>query len=278
MLVPRRGNSESFYIVFSDLLFCTMLIFLMLFVMILAMVRPIEPQEPQPPVQESPAVELVVAIDISGSMQEPYDEMKRALLDLGRNFPRIVDNFSIGIVAYRLDHPNGGLVFPLTEMNSRSVRDLQVWLDRVSPSNGAVDPAQGLDLAVQQFSTPASGEKTIRSLVIIGDVGPFEYPNFLEWDVASSSAQSRVARALQITREFSDSSETHQVLSMYTYDPARYEEPHRPYSEQFFCQIGEAAGTQGLYTKTRGSMMWILLESFLPQEDSNQNREPVTCS
>lgn len=156
MKLSGDGGRDSFYESFSDLIFATMAIFVLLMMVFLTLIRPegeidterakqletevarileeqsktkAELERSREQVKQltetlyaaapvtAKGLSLVVAVDTTGSMGEPLGHLIEALRTITVVLPRITTKFYIGIVAYR-DTGNGEplQVFPLRQI------------------------------------------------------------------------------------------------------------------------------------------------------------------
>lgn len=256
-LLRRKTKPEGFYESFSDLIFATMAIFILLFVVILSQVNP----KPKP----EQAVDLVVAIDISGSMKEPLGELIETLRDLSRNFPNIIKDFRIGVVAYSENHPQGSKVFPLTTMTENSIAELDDWLANTTHRGGAVDINRAIGRAIEILE-PQPNSARRKSLVIIGDAGPYEAINgeTIEYFPDGKTDKRYESIAFDLVRDFAAASDENRVLTIFTGTNPR-QVAYKP-SSVFFCKVAASANGKGRYTASARKLVWELMESFLVED------------
>lgn len=206
MKLTNRTRGTSFYESFSDLIFGTMAIFVLLFIIMMSQVNPeiVTPEELKELQQENFAqrmqiqkfqkenqdlraeanqaleqleralethpIELVIAIDISSSMTQPLQSLKDAIQKLAVELPRVTDEFRVGIVGYG---GNGKRVtFEKRTMDSVGLRELREFLRTLQLVGGYVDVTEAVVNAMNMFDG-GQGE-TRKAFVLIGDVGPYE--------------------------------------------------------------------------------------------------------
>lgn len=270
MKLSRRDQSSGFFEVFSDLIFGVMAIFVLLFVVILTQIRP----QPKP----QPAVDLVVAIDVSGSMREPLKELNVTLKELAENFPDVIRDFRIGVVSFAQRLNSSGIdVFPLRKMDEAGKADLIEWLSILEHGNSLVDTNAAIKAAIAMHQASAEEERR-RSFVLIGDVGPYELQGQRVLR-DTSRADAAIDRAfedngIQAVREFARANPENRVLTIFSGAPTiqanngtqvrswAYDE-----SRAFFCSVAAAAGPQGRYSEKSYKMVWTLLETFINNDD-----------
>lgn len=287
MKLRRSGKSESFYEAFSDLIFTTMAIFILLFIVIMTEVN----ARPKP----QKAIDLVVAIDMSGSMGDPLRELVRVLRDLSENFPNIIRDFRVGVVAYNLVLEGGAKIYPLATMDEAGISSLHEFLKDVEPRGGSVDVKMGLEFALKQFGE--DGAERRRSLVLIGDVGPYEAENGVQsqtyspmlnaaWQLVQQGLPPRFdydrayeESTIALAKEFAARSPEHRVLTVYT---GKNDDSLREVGiihEQFFCNFAGVVGTQGKYVDSYNRLVWELMETFLaePGKEIVESPDEAPC-
>ena len=183
MKFASTSTGDTFYESFSDLIFATMAIFVLLMTVFLAMIRPPSPNAEQAVEQQHQLAEaleelqritderdrareqnqelvtdlysaqssvtatglsLVVAVDTTGSMAEPIGHLVEALRTIIVVLPRITPDFHIGIVAYRDTGDGRPLhVFPLTQILIPA-KDAGHSLSDIESYLGTLEAANGL--------------------------------------------------------------------------------------------------------------------------------------
>lgn len=125
-------------------------------------------------------IELVVMIDVTGSMQREIEQLRESLDVLARSLPRIVQTFRMAIVAYRRDQTDSDVtrVFPMTTIakvtrdQGLSLRKVEAFTQPIQAQSGSAPFESALKTAISQFSSDSfDGQQT---LFVIGDVGPYE--------------------------------------------------------------------------------------------------------
>lgn len=256
-LSNQTTGGDGFYETFSDLIFGTMAIFVLLFSTIILLVRPnieIEPPEP---------VDLVIALDTSGSMTSQLEELRVTLVELAENFPRLIEDFRIGFVAYQVDYPDGVNVFPLTTMDYYGVEKLRAYIEEINVVGGAVDTVRGLERAQQLFGDVTDSSRQ-RALVLIGDAGPYEwrFGNSSKGQQVRQSDHPRLEReSFEIAQTFTSAAKENYIMAVYTASQGQIRQPQY----DFFCRLAKAGGEQGRFTPTSNSLVWTLMESIIPQ-------------
>lgn len=278
-MLRKRSTPDSggFFEVFSDLIFGVMAIFVLLFVIIISQIR--HDQENQP------SVDLMIAIDVSASMGDPLKELKESLSELVENFPSVIRDFRVGTVIYADWVGHGGInIFPLTTMDGRGKSALLDWIGSIQQKSGIVDTNLAIETAIAELGSP--GDQTRRrSLLLIGDVGPFEMRGGQQLQDPSGNRplDTRfVSEGVELVRAFAESSDESRVLVFfpnsegYSFEGKRYQRWAYNESRDFFCTAARAAGPKGEFLDRDGRLMWSLLSMFLTVGDL-EGKEGAAC-
>lgn len=313
MRLVQARKEESVYVTLSDLLTMVMAIFVLLFLMMMAQVKPPAPAIPDlrdrvaelertlaqserqlaAAVRKDP-IELVIAIDTSGSMEVPLKNLRTAIKRLATEIPKFTE-LRVGIVSYG-GSDREGLNRPWREFPLQSValaaapthpRDfpqldprLRQFLDVEIKdlSGGNVDVVAAVGKALGFFAQYGKPEAR-KVFALIGDVGPYETLGGSIYSADSRGAVSaRVDRRYEPglyaqIRQFVGAYQSTGVLSMYTGHATRpghdsYQIIHatQPYSPDFFQTMSSTAGTRGTYSEDPGDMLSMLLLSMITTE------------
>lgn len=139
-------------------------------------------RQPAPPVavsSQAPRIDVVFAIDATGSMGDEIDVVKskvsKMMTDIGSGNPK--PDVRFGLVAYR-DHGDAYLtkVYPLTS----AVETIQTSLAQIEAGGGGDTPeavAEGLNSAVNEMNWDGDANTT-RMIFLIGDAGPHYRDDF----------------------------------------------------------------------------------------------------
>lgn len=126
-------------------------------------------------------VELVIAVDVTGSMQRELDELAESIALLGETLPRMVNTVAVGVIAYRRDANNRDVsqTYPMTRLlppsrdQGSSAKRLRSWVQALRAEAGSAPLSAAIDTALAMFRPPGEfhGQQV---LMVLGDVGPFE--------------------------------------------------------------------------------------------------------
>jgi len=270
MKLSKNNKNESFYEVFSDLIFATMAIFVLLFIIVALLMKPSD----DPSVKQS--VEMVVAIDVSGSMEQELTELKTALIELSENFPTIIKQFKVGVIAYSnrfSDPPQGATIFPITLMDDQGVQELKAWLHRpdIKTKGDFIDINKVLTYGAAMLTErPIKG---LQTFVLIGDMGPYEINNGVVSPEAGTPNPIKniekyaiyEQKGIDTIKYFISQDNRRSFLSMFTGNAFTGRGKRRGHNESktFFCSLARAAGDHGYYTTSNNKMLWSLLKSVI---------------
>lgn len=286
MKLDSPSRFTSFYESFSDLIFATMAIFVLLFILLMTQVRPeviseseleklkkeLEEQSNQieelQDAIETKALELVIAIDVSGSMQPSIDILKTVLIELATELPNITNEFKLGIVAYR----DSIIEFPIQQIQSdkvdggASIASLNRFLTNLNAKSGYADIKGGLLKAIDYLRQHGSenGRKTI---ALIGDMGPYEYgDNHGVIDRNEMQIENEIYESI---RNYEGMYEKASFLSIYTGKLALNQNsgvqahPLAPQIMNFFKKSAEMSGENGRYTDSPREMLLEIVLSLM---------------
>lgn len=232
---PNRGT--SFYESFSDLIFGTMAIFVLIVIVLALQVRPdgvsadvhqqalaqaAQAQSLNEELQKKvlelekegkpKPLELVVAIDGSGSMGAALRTLQFAIGTIGEAMPMISSTVHVGIVIYR--EAGTTLVFPMTKIEKeevdggRSLTELTQFAQQMTPQQSPADLAHGVRVAAGMFPPAQDAQARKRTLMFAGDVGPYESGSFM-----GPAGEQEIRRVLS---EWKRSNAEGNVIAVYT--------------------------------------------------------------
>ena len=206
-----------------------------------------------PPVPEEAFVlkdiDLVIVLDVTGSMDESIDGLKNTTSDLVALLARLAPTFSVGIVTfgdYGFDQPTQ--VFSLREMSSeQDIAALNRFVDQVREGWGMGGGdylyegealSAGLEIAVAMPFRPEAEERRI--VVFTDDVATYQ------------------SRAEALVRQFvaGSSGNTSQTVSVVLTDPK-----NNPDAMRVMEQLANTG--QGFYSSSSGSFIGKLLLALI---------------
>ncbi len=210
--LDQARSGTSFYESFSDLIFATMAVFVLLMIIFLVQINldigldellaQIDEQQEELVAEEARQeaevvrstllakskagleryqFEVVIAVDTTGSMQLELDLLADTIGLIGRILPRIAATAKIGVIAYRRDENDRVQIatFPLQRIldpdvdNQRSFQRLHGFVRQLRARAGSAPIEEAVDQAVKMFSS-VEAFTGHQTLMILGDVGPYE--------------------------------------------------------------------------------------------------------
>tara|TARA_Y100001954_G_C15765905_1_gene581741 strand:+ start:414 stop:1442 length:1029 start_codon:yes stop_codon:yes gene_type:complete len=339
MKLVEGQQDSSFYESFSDLIFATMAIFVLLLIVFLVQVNAQtvkavnteqlrveaaaqtaeleETREQMMQVEEQNSelqdeldkseqeanalkeslkvrpLELVVVMDVSGSMTTQMDVLRQALRQLTLLLPSLSDDIKIGIVVYQskikhfpenqnqlqrilqAEDDNGASFRSVTDWmakwltpasrsnDSASVRRLRQYsqVSKLSPSS--VNIIAGVKRGISLF-TKVPPARMRQVFLLIGDVGPFEGKGRVE---VISPEESREAQVIQQTiRDWAVQREQRGVIALRVRTQNR-EQPLEPNTDAFFKGVASAAGENGKYTEDWENVLVEIVAALLERKE-----------
>lgn len=315
MKLHSPSRFTSFYESFSDLIFATMAIFVLLMMVFLALVNaPGELEELKDELEKAEAqiseqqesieqekeklqdvekkleemgsavrargLELVVAVDISGSMRKPLRQLTETLNMISKVLPKLSPEFRIGVVAYASRQGNPLIVYPLTKIHNleddqgRTFEHFQKFMNGLKVRGGPAPVAQALNASIKMLSQDFEG---YQALMLLGDVGPFESSTATQ-DIFNIDSRERAkARAtLQAIKQWIQIGQRRTTISVFTAVPPEQAPglgPFRQYwpavrrknaeSEKFFRNVAVMSGNPENFSKNPAAMLALILTSIV---------------
>ena len=318
MKLKSPSRFTSFYESFSDLIFATMAIFVLLIVVFLTLIESssaknqnnlehqlsqaqaklaeqakeldraaAERQRAREQLKEltqelanaesavsARGLELVIAVDVTGSMEEPLGHLLETITTVSRVLPAISPDFKVGVVAYRIGENDSRplqifalqQILPESSDRGRSQQRIEAFLRRLEAANGVAPIRAAIDSAVSMFSTPSSYQGS-QILLLLGDVGPYE----LSLNDLFYSDQKKGRFETPLLRQVASwarESERRTVISMFSgLRPAagldhRYTIKYEQ-SLRFFREVATNAGQPENFTQNPGKMLAYLLTAIV---------------
>lgn len=298
MRLRTPDGGTSFYESFSDLIFGTMAIFVLLLIVMLAQieereqtreekVEALEAQAEQAREQvealteqvadlseavRTTGLELVVAVDVTGSMQRPLGHLVETLTTIARVLPGVSPRVRIGVVAYRQTSPSTPpfITFPLTAVlptgrdGGQSSGLLSRFLGGLAAEGGAALTGRAIRHALSQFSGAGVFDGS-QILLVMGDVGIGEQWNGAEvvWTYAAAEQEEVDSTAGAVAR-WVRAGANRSVVSLYTESDNPLQTPeYRDFNRAFFRRLAEHAGQPENYTENSGKMLAYLLTAMV---------------
>lgn len=212
MKLKQSVSTTSFYETFSDLIFATMAIFVLLMIIFVVQTNlgpglenlrkelDAETVELESKVNDLENMntalnklekskaslqqynfEIVIAVDTTGSMQWELDQLADTIGLISKILPKIGNTVKMGVVAYRRDQNNKEEIqaFPLQVIkdsdtdSNQSYRRIHSFVNRLKAKPGSAPIEKAMDMALKMFSSTSSFTGH-QTFMLLGDVGPYE--------------------------------------------------------------------------------------------------------
>jgi hypothetical protein len=119
-----------------------------------------------------PPLDLVIAIDTTGSMRDELVEVQSGIFGIIRILDRLSPSLAVGIVAYRdTGEEYVTRVHPLAPLNGDGLQRTLRFIDSMTTKGGGDDP-EALDAALAEAAKLAWRAGTLGRLIVIGDQPP----------------------------------------------------------------------------------------------------------
>lgn len=235
MRLNRDKESIGFYEFFSDIIFATMAIFVLLMTIFIVLaeesspVRKIKKQinavetekaqviektnqiEVEAVTLESEIsklarkdIEISIAVDKTGSMEQELYNLTSAIKKLAQILPKVSGSVKISVVSYRMSESmhNDTRLFPMTHIldpkldNGKSYKELVTFLKKQRHKSGLAPILQATEIALSEFDS-SPDYKGHQVFMLLGDVGPYE-ESINDADKITSAGQKRAERLTSI--------------------------------------------------------------------------------
>ena len=194
-----------------------------------------------------PPLDLVIALDSTGSMGDAIKGLKNEMSDITKLFSRLSPDFAMGLIEFKdICHPPTSLrSLPLQKVTAGSAAKFPRFANdiyagnRISNCNntGPENLYEALQLAVDMNWRSSSESQVI---VVVSDYGPYE---------------DKIQSSLQLANSFGGRTEGSKISSVFVKTHASAE------GEAFLRRLAEAG--QGTFTEGGGSMTAALLLALL---------------
>jgi hypothetical protein len=302
MRLQAEPRATSFYESFSDLIFGTMAMFVLLMVVLLALVgheqrkrtevleqteralseAEVQRQAAREQLQElteqladmqqavvAQGLELSIAVDTTGSMEKVLAHLLETITTIAAVMPKVSPDFRVGIVAYRRDEPGqpGTKIFRMQRIYG-AAQDGGRSSKAVTEFVADLKPLKGLapvDDAVRSAIGQLSPSNTSgghQVLFIVGDTGPYES----SWDDTASIEPHERQLDDRIVREvaqWASASPRRRVITLFSGEATNDEKWQS--SREFFRRMAAEAGHAENFTENPGKMLAYLLTAIVPE-------------
>lgn len=290
MKFPAPSRSTSFYESFSDLIFATMAIFVLVVIVLIIQIRPkaegvpeekyeeaiseleqksAENEEQKDKIEElekkledsisTRAMELIVIVDGSGSMEQPLRILGESIKNIAESIPVASSDFSLGMIVYRnsLDVYAMRKILPDKLDGGKSYRTVEEFTRNMRPISAMANIDDAITRAVQMFSDQPSR----KTLVVLGDMGPYEYVrgNQVQWECQNKARENSISHSL---KQFSNSHSDFRVFTLFTGNGTQNLNCISN-TRNFFRGLAANVSSNGLYSEDVGKLLVFLLKGVL---------------
>lgn len=303
MHLHRSSNSESFYESFSDLIFGTLAVFVMLLFVVLVQVSEhdrtqvdaiqqlqasLEASEQQTEsareqldsmteqltalerAVRTRGLELIVAVDVTASMEKPLSHLVETVTTIAKVLPRVSPQFRIGIVAYRQTSAgaSGLSVFPLSQIlnpakdGGASFGQLTTFVGALTPQRGVAPVGPALRQALGLFDR--ADADSYQALLLLGDVGVGEFwsGSGAAWKRDAADQAEEAAISQEVT-QWVRAGERRSVVTLFTGDANDQNKAVANAGRDFFRRLAADAGQPDNFTQNSGKMLAYLLSAVV---------------
>ena len=253
MRLHEESSGAGFYESFSDIIFATMAIFVLLMTIFLVLAHESSParkaqkklQEIKEQISETALetekidsqseelasklkklanrnVEISIAVDKSASMEQELYNLKHAINGLAKILPKVMDSVRISVTAYRMTQNDRDVTehFPMTrildskEDGSASLKRLTDFLARQTHEGGSAPVLSATQKALSQFNQSAS-ERDHQVFMLLGDVGPYEI-TYATPDVITGEGRRRAEQLLREVKTWAGSKKNRNMIILFS--------------------------------------------------------------
>lgn len=312
MKLNSQKEHAGFYEFFSDIIFATMAIFVLLMTIFIVLAQESSPirkakkqidainaqtaeisekiveKEQQAKSLEAQIaklarkdVEIAIAVDKTGSMEQELYNLKSAIQKLAQILPKVSESVKISVVSYRISESgrNETVTFPMTRIldaqkdGGKSYRKLVSFLSRQRHKSGLAPILSASRQAIAQFS-PSSTFKGHQVFMLLGDVGPYE-ESINDADRITASGERRASQLVDLVGTWAKAKKNRNMIILFSgrdevyrtgfgYGAARRHK-HK-ISMDLFKQIATRAGQPKAYTENQSSMLADFLVAALKRQ------------
>lgn len=312
MKLGSQKEHTGFYESFSDIIFATMAIFVLLMVIFVVLAEASSPvkeakkkleavQMEKSEVEKSIAqveqkskvkdsklekmsrkeVEISIAVDKTGSMEEELYNLKNAIKRLAKILPKVSENVKVSVVSYRISESgrNEMAIFPMTQMldskddGGRSYQLLSQFLAAQRHESGLAPILNATNVALNQFTKNAN-YKGHQVFMLLGDVGPYE-ESINDADRITSAGERRAEQLVDMISTWSRARKNRNMIILFSGRDEVYRtgwgvgaarrHKHK-ISMDLFKEIASASGQPKAYTENQSTMLADFLVAALKRK------------
>lgn len=224
---------------------------------------------------QAKGLELVVSVDVSGSMENALGHLVETLSTISKTMPKISPYYSVGIVAYRHSSADGKAlqIFPLQQIQKESVDHgksfgrLTEFLSGLKAQNGLAPLEDAVKAALPMFNqSDFSGHQIF---LLLGDVGPYENDwNDLVFDERERQNERRI---IKLVNNWLSTNNERSVVSLFSgqLPDASWSLERIKYREslRFFRELALETGFEQNFTTNPGKMLALMLTAIVEERE-----------
>lgn len=253
MKLSDDSTGPGFYESFSDIIFATMAIFILLMILFLVLVQESSPvkkaQKRLATLQEQVVeinaktkkinsqstqlasnleklknknVEIAIAVDKTGSMEAELYNLKHAISQLAKILPKIMDKVSISVIAYHSgeNDRDNTVLFPMMLIhdykkdNGASYKKLTRFLSRQRHKGGTAPILSATKKVLSQFN-PNASPRDHQVFMLLGDVGPYEI-TYNSPDVITPLGEQRAASLVSSIKQWVVAKKNRNIIILFS--------------------------------------------------------------
>ena len=311
MKLKSESKVVGFYESFSDLIFATMAIFVLLMIVFVVLVQESSPigkakkqlEAIKEQIEETKAetleaeeeakakeaeiaklakrnIEIVIAVDKSGSMEEELRNLAATINELAQILPKISEDVRIGVVAYRTaedavrDQTSILPMYPIVDAEKdqgRSLSQLRSFLASQRAVSGLAPTLKATKKSLSLFnqSSDFDGHQVF---MLLGDVGPYE-ESLRGSDVVTNAGRARADQLVASVGQWVKARKDRNIIVLFSgrdemttrENPPQRRRKHRT-SMELFKRIAVEAGQQDSYTENQSNMLTDFLVAALKRK------------
>lgn len=311
MKLKSESKVVGFYESFSDLIFATMAIFVLLMIVFVVLVQESSPigkakkqleaikeqieetkAETQQAEEEAKAkeaeiaklakrnIEIVIAVDKSGSMEEELRNLAATINELAQILPKISEDVRIGVVAYRTaedavrDQTSILPMYPIVDAEKdqgRSLSQLRSFLASQRAVSGLAPTLKATQKSLSLFNQSPNFDGH-QVFMLLGDVGPYE-ESLYDSDVITNAGRARADQLVASVGQWVKARKDRNIIVLFSgrdemttrENPPQRRRKHRT-SMELFKRIAVEAGQRDSYTENQSNMLTDFLVAALKRK------------
>ena len=253
MKLRDQKESIGFYEFFSDIIFATMAIFVLLMIIFIVLAQESSParkaKKQIESIQEQKAeviakigesegkakelesvidklarkdIEIAIAVDKTGSMEQELYNLTSAIQKLADILPKVSESVKISIVSYRISESmrNETVLFPMTRIldpkadGGKSYQQLVRFLKNQRHKSGLAPILNASEMALSQFDS-SPDFKGHQVFMLLGDVGPYE-ESISDTDRITTAGEHRANKLVSLVGDWAKGKKNRNMIILFS--------------------------------------------------------------